>query len=68
MSTFKELGVHTDLVKGLKELNIKTPTEIQANVIPVLLKSTTDLVGLAQTGTGKTAAFGLPILQQIDPE
>lgn len=68
MSTFKELGVRADLVKGLKELNIKTPTEIQADVIPILLKSPTDLVGLAQTGTGKTAAFGLPILQKIDSD
>jgi ATP-dependent RNA helicase DeaD len=66
MTTFKELGVRDDLVKGLKELGIKTPTEIQAIVIPILLDSKTDLVGLAQTGTGKTAAFGLPILQQID--
>lgn len=66
MSTFKELGIHNDLVKGLKELGIKTPTEIQSNVIPILLGAATDLIGLAQTGTGKTAAFGLPILQQID--
>jgi len=66
MSTFKELGVRADLVKGLKELGIKTPTEIQTNVIPVLLESPTDLIGLAQTGTGKTAAFGLPILHHID--
>lgn len=66
MATFKELGVRDDLVKGLKELGIKTPTEIQTRVIPILLGSRTDLIGLAQTGTGKTAAFGLPILQQID--
>jgi len=66
MSSFKELGVHNDLIKGLKELGIKIPTEIQKSVIPILLGANTDLVGLAQTGTGKTAAFGLPILQQID--
>lgn len=66
MSTFIELGVHNDLVRGLEELGIKSPTEIQESVIPVLLASKTDLVGLAQTGTGKTAAFGLPILHQID--
>ena len=68
MSTFKELGIRNDLVKGLKELGIKTPTEIQSNVIPLLLANRTDLIGLAQTGTGKTAAFGLPILQQIDTD
>ncbi|TDI73234.1 MAG: DEAD/DEAH box helicase [Bacteroidetes bacterium] len=67
MSTFNELGVQSDLVRGLKELGIISPTEIQQTVIPVLLASNTDLIGMAQTGTGKTAAFGLPILQQIDP-
>lgn len=66
MATFKELGVRNDLIKGLKELGIKTPTEIQSQVIPIILDSKTDLIGLAQTGTGKTAAFGLPLLQQID--
>jgi ATP-dependent RNA helicase DeaD len=66
MSTFRDLGVRKDFIASLKELNIKTPTEIQEKTIPVLLKSKTDLVGLAQTGTGKTAAFGLPILHQID--
>jgi ATP-dependent RNA helicase DeaD len=67
MSTFNDLGVRDDLVMGLKELGILSPTEIQQTVIPVLLASKTDLIGLAQTGTGKTAAFGLPILQHIDP-
>ncbi len=67
MSTFLELGVRKDFVKGLKELGIKNPTEIQEIAIPILLHSKTDLIGLAQTGTGKTAAFGLPLLQQIDP-
>ena len=66
MSTFIELGVKKDYIKALKELNIKVPTEIQEKAIPVLLKSPTDFIGLAQTGTGKTAAFGLPILHQID--
>ena len=65
--SFSQLGVRKDLVKGLKELNILEPTEIQSKVIAVLLNSTTDLVGQAQTGTGKTAAFGLPLLQRIDP-
>lgn len=67
MATFKELGVSKDLVKGLNELNIITPTDIQQEVIPLLLNSNTDLVGQAQTGTGKTAAYGLPLLHRIDP-
>ncbi|MFK8162229.1 MAG: DEAD/DEAH box helicase [Lewinella sp.] len=66
MATFSDLGISKALVRGLKELNIIHPTEIQAAVIPMLLKSRTDLVGLAQTGTGKTAAFGLPLLSSID--
>ena len=66
MSTFKDLGVRKDFIASLKELKIITPTEIQEKTIPVLLSTKTDLVGLAQTGTGKTAAFGLPILHQID--
>ncbi|MFD0988737.1 DEAD/DEAH box helicase [Mariniflexile jejuense] len=66
MPTFLELGVQKDFIKGLKELNIITPTNIQEQAIPVLLESSTDFIGLAQTGTGKTAAYGLPILQHID--
>jgi len=66
MSTFTHLGVRKDIVKSLKELNITTPTEIQEKGIPLLLKSKTDFIGLAQTGTGKTAAFGIPVLQHID--
>ena len=67
MSTFSELGVSTKLNKGLKEMNIITPTEIQQKTIPILLGEKTDLIGQAPTGTGKTAAFGLPILQKINP-
>ena len=66
MKNFEELGISKDLVKGLKELKIITPTDIQNKVIPLLLNNHTDLVGQAQTGTGKTAAFGLPLLQQIN--
>jgi ATP-dependent RNA helicase DeaD len=66
MTTFSDLGIHKSYIKGLKELNIINPTEIQETVIPVLLESKTDLIGLAQTGTGKTAAFGLPLLHTID--
>ncbi|MCH9661474.1 MAG: DEAD/DEAH box helicase, partial [Bacteroidetes bacterium] len=65
MSTFKALGVRNDLVKGLKELKIVIPTEIQEEIIPILLDKPRDIIGLAQTGTGKTAAFGLPVLQSI---
>ena len=67
MKNFEQLGVKKDFIKGLNELNIITPTEIQSEVIPILIKNTTDLVGQAQTGTGKTAAYGLPLLQRIDP-
>jgi ATP-dependent RNA helicase DeaD len=66
MSTFTHLGVQKGFVKSLKELKITTPTEIQEKAIPMLLKSKKDFIGLAQTGTGKTAAFGLPVLHQID--
>lgn len=66
-TTFLDLGVKKQFIKGLKELNINIPTEIQEQAIPILIKNNTDFVGLAQTGTGKTAAFGIPILQKIDP-
>ena len=66
--TFKQLGVRKDFIEGLAELGIKTPTEIQEQAIPILLQEKTDFIGLAQTGTGKTAAFGLPILHQVDAE
>ena len=65
---FEELGVRKDLIKGLNDLHIITPTQIQKEVIPILLKKNTDLVGQAQTGTGKTAAYGLPLLQKIEPK
>jgi len=67
LKNFEELGVSKDLVKGLKDLNIITPTEIQCEVIPLLLNTNIDLVGQAQTGTGKTAAYGLPLLHKIKP-
>jgi len=67
MATFLELGIQKEYVTALKELGIKNPTEIQEKTIPVLMKSKTDFIGLAQTGTGKTAAFGLPLLESIDP-
>ncbi len=66
MSTFLNLGIEKEYVKGLKELGIVNPTEIQEKAIPKLLKTKVDFIGLAQTGTGKTAAYGLPILKYID--
>lgn len=66
MATFTELGIEKSYTKALQELKISTPTEIQEKTIPVLLEDQTDFIGLAQTGTGKTIAFGLPILHQID--
>jgi ATP-dependent RNA helicase DeaD len=65
LETFKELGVSDNLVKALLENKIIKPTEIQQKAIPFLLQNHTDFIGQAQTGTGKTAAFGIPILQKI---
>jgi len=64
--SFTELGVSKEITKGLKELGIFTPTKIQTAAIPVLSRENIDFIGQAQTGTGKTAAFGLPILSKID--
>lgn len=66
MSTFLALGISKEYIKSIKEIGIVSPSEIQEKTIPVLLKKQTDFIGLAQTGTGKTAAFGLPVLNQID--
>ena len=64
--TFEELGLQEGLLKAVTDLGFTIPTTIQEKAIPVLLSGTTDFIGLAQTGTGKTAAFGLPLLQLID--
>lgn len=66
MTSFNDLGLNSHLVKALAENNITQPTEIQEKAIPVLIKNEQDFIGLAQTGTGKTAAFGLPLLHHID--
>ncbi|MGB0391562.1 MAG: DEAD/DEAH box helicase [Salibacteraceae bacterium] len=66
MSTFKELGLRNEVIEAITELGYENPTPIQAEAIPQVLTSKTDLIALAQTGTGKTAAFGLPIINQID--
>lgn len=63
---FSDLGLSTPIVKAITEMGIVTPTEIQTEIIPLALANTTDLVGIAKTGTGKTAAFGLPLLDKID--
>jgi ATP-dependent RNA helicase DeaD len=68
VKSFEDLGISKELVKGLKELKINEPTAIQEQVIPLLLNGNTDLIGQAQTGTGKTAAYGLPLLTKIDPK
>jgi ATP-dependent RNA helicase DeaD len=66
MSTFKELGLKPEIVKALTELGYENPTEIQEKAVPQVIASNQDLKAFAQPGTGKTAAFSLPILQKID--
>ncbi|MEP5254260.1 MAG: DEAD/DEAH box helicase [Winogradskyella arenosi] len=63
---FSDLGIQTELIQSLAELQISVPTDIQQKTIPILLNQKEDVVAIAQTGTGKTAAFGLPLLQLID--
>ncbi|MGM9853158.1 MAG: DEAD/DEAH box helicase [Muribaculaceae bacterium] len=66
--TFEELGVRDDLLRAITEMGFETPMPVQEKVIPLLLRGDRDVVALAQTGTGKTAAFGLPVIQRIDLE
>ena len=66
MKTFEELGVSPEIRKAIEEMGYENPMPVQEEVIPYLLGENNDVVALAQTGTGKTAAFGLPLLQQID--
>lgn len=66
MTTFKSLGLSDEILKALNDLGFETPSEIQEQAIPQLLEADRDFIGLAQTGTGKTAAFGLPLLEHID--
>ncbi|GAP71769.1 hypothetical protein SAMD00024442_18_9 [Candidatus Symbiothrix dinenymphae] len=66
MKTFEELGVAPNIVRAIKEMGYESPMPVQEEVIPYLLGNDNEVIALAQTGTGKTAAFGLPILQQID--
>jgi ATP-dependent RNA helicase DeaD len=66
--TFEALGIEDGLLQSIKALGFTEPTPIQEKAIPVLLQGTKDFIGLAQTGTGKTAAFGLPLLQLINKD
>jgi ATP-dependent RNA helicase DeaD len=66
MQDFESLGLSLAMVDNLKKMSIEVPTEIQQRAIPYLLENNTDLIGLAQTGTGKTAAFGLPLIELCD--
>jgi len=68
METFQEIGLKDELVQAVQALGFVTPSPIQQQAIPLLLNETTDIIALAQTGTGKTAAFGLPLLHKIDPQ
>ena len=66
MQTFDDFGLSNPVLRALSELGFEKPSEIQQQAIPMLLSKETDLIGLAQTGTGKTAAFGVPLLERID--
>ncbi|MEB8347512.1 DEAD/DEAH box helicase, partial [Flavobacteriaceae bacterium KMM 6898] len=66
MTKFEALGLEKSLLDAISDLGFDTPSEVQEKAIPILLADDTDLVALAQTGTGKTAAFGFPLIQKID--
>ena len=66
MKTFKETGLNNNLLEAISKLGFESPTPIQEKTIPILMESTKDVIATAETGTGKTAAFGLPILNMID--
>jgi ATP-dependent RNA helicase DeaD len=66
MTKFIELGLDEKIIKAVEDLGFETPSEVQEKTIPILLDRETDMVSLAQTGTGKTAAFGFPMLQKIN--
>lgn len=66
MNNFEQLGLNESLLSAISDLGFENPSEIQEKAIPLLLEKNTDIVALAQTGTGKTAAFGFPLIQKID--
>ena len=68
MNNFEQLGLNNELLLAIKDLGFENPSEIQHKAIPLLLEQDTDIVALAQTGTGKTAAFGFPLIQKINAE
>ena len=68
MKSFEEIGVSEPLRRAIEEMGFENPMPIQERVIPRLLGDANDIIALAQTGTGKTAAFGLPLLQRVDPD
>ena len=68
MNKFEKLGLNPELLRAIEDMGFTTPSEVQEKAIPILLQEDTDMVALAQTGTGKTAAFGFPLIQKIDPE
>ncbi len=66
MKSFQQLGLDAQLLQAITDMGFETPSEVQEKAIPILLEEETDIVALAQTGTGKTAAFGFPLIQKID--
>jgi len=68
MNKFEQLGLNESLLKAISDLGFENPSEVQEKAIPLLLEKDTDIVALAQTGTGKTAAFGFPLIQKINPD
>lgn len=68
MNLFQQLGLQDTILQAIQDLGFQTPSEVQEKAIPHLLEHDTDLVALAQTGTGKTAAFGFPLIQKISPD
>ena len=68
MKSFEKMGLSEETLQVLNEMGFDSPTEIQEKAIPYLLSEYLDFIGLAQTGTGKTAAFGLPLVERVDPD
>ena len=66
MDKFEELGIRPEIIKAITEMGYAAPMPVQEEVIPLLLQNAGDIIALAQTGTGKTAAYGLPVLQNTD--
>nr|MDQ3017064.1 DEAD/DEAH box helicase [Bacteroidota bacterium] len=68
MSTFQDMGLKKEILEAIAGMGFETPTSIQAKAIPIILESDKDIIGRAQTGTGKTGAFGIPILNKLNPK